>query len=141
MKKCFEDLDTEVIWKCLVQQYFHICDKINCPFVERKGFCDSNKRKIETNIEHEAKRTKKEQEWKENISVIWKQEDTDSCMDVNGNVIWDEKDCDMWMVKVEDETLNNNVIDTNQVVTSILNDIKDTLDINDNVKISSSFSL
>ena len=62
-------------------------------------------------------------------------------MDVNGNVIWDEKDCDMWMVKVEDETLNNNVIDTNQVVTSILNDIKDTLDINDNVKISSSFSL
>ena len=62
-------------------------------------------------------------------------------MDVNGNVIWDEKDCDMWMVKVEEETLNNNVIDTNQVVTSILNDIKDTLDINDNVKISSSFSL
>ena len=47
----------------------------------------------------------------------------------------------MWMVKVEEETLNNNVIDTNQVVTSILNDIKDTLDINDNVKISSSFSL
>ena len=101
----------------------------------------ATKEKSRQTLNMKQKGQKKEHEWKENISVIWKQEDTDSCMDVNGNVIWDEKDCDMWMVKVEDETLNNNVIDTNQVVTSILNDIKDTLDINDNVKISSSFSL
>ena len=65
------------------------------------------------------------------MTIIWDEKDTDFWMVKVENEIWKEKYSNVWMVEVEEKTILNNIIDTYDIVTNILDSILDTANTHD----------